>query len=88
VLNTHFYRRPAYCLVVAEFREKLLLSTREIPSLTDKEGFHLKKLEDVKVTEKCQIKISIKFVALENLDNIWVISRSWEYVKITSVTYL
>lgn len=87
MLNTHFCRRPTYCLIVAEFREKLSLSNKEIPK-SDTEGFDLKKLEDVEVTEKCQIKISIKFVALENLDNIQDISRYWECVKITSVTYL
>jgi len=87
VLNTHFCTRPAYCLVVAEFRGNLSPSNREICK-SDTEGFDLKKLEDMEVREKCQIKISIKFVALKNLDNIWDISRSWECVNITSVTYL
>jgi len=64
VLNIHLCRRPPYCLVVAEFREKLSLSNREIPK-SNTEAFDLRKL-DVEVTEKCQIKISIKFVALEN----------------------
>lgn len=87
MLNTHYCRRPTYCLVVAEFREKLSLSNREIPK-SDTEGFDLKNLEDVEVTEKCQIKISIKFVALENSDNIQDISRSWECVNIILATYL
>jgi hypothetical protein len=67
--------------------EKLSLSNREIPK-SDTEEFDLKKLEDVEVREKCQIKILIKSVALENLDNTWDISGSWECIKITSVTYL
>jgi hypothetical protein len=86
VLNTHFCRRATYCLVLADFREKLSLSNREIPK-SDVEGFDPKKL-DVEVREKCQIKISIKFVAVENLDNIRDISRPWECVQITSLTYL
>ena len=51
MLNTHFCRRATYCLVDAEFREKLSLSNSEIPK-SDVEGFDLKKVEDVEVREK------------------------------------
>jgi hypothetical protein len=47
------------------------------------EIFNLKVLEDVEVKEQHQVKISNRFVALENLDDDddVDINRSWESIK-------
>jgi hypothetical protein len=45
------------------------------------ERFNLKRPNDVKVKQQCQIKISNKFVALENLDDDVDLSRAVESIR-------
>jgi hypothetical protein len=42
------------------------------------EKFNLKELNDKKIREQCQVKISNRFVAFENSDYNVDISRAWE----------
>jgi hypothetical protein len=54
--------------VAAEVRQRLSVSKQATLKL-DMERFNLKKLNDVKVKEQYQVKISSRFAALENLDD-------------------
>lgn len=47
----------------------------------DMQRFYLKELNDAVVKEQCQVKISNKFVALENLDADMDINRAWEILE-------
>jgi len=82
--------------VVAKVRQRLSVSKRLVQKF-DMERFNLKKLNDMKVGEECQLKISNKFAALESQeeeeeddddddddnddDDDVDISRSWESVR-------
>jgi len=47
----------------------------------DLERFNLKKLSELEVRKQCQIKISNRFAALENLSDSKDINRAWENIK-------
>ena len=47
------------------------------------ERFNTRKLSELEVRKQYQIKISSKFVALENLGDSEDINRAWEYIKET-----
>ena len=47
------------------------------------ERFNTRKLSELEVRKQYQIKISSKFVALENSENSKEINRAWEYIKET-----
>jgi hypothetical protein len=44
-------------------------------------GFNLKKLSEMKVRKQCQIEISNRFAALENLNDSEDINTAWENIK-------
>jgi hypothetical protein len=52
---------------VAELRERISVS-KGARKKFDLERFHLRKLDNEEVKEKCQVEISNRFVTLENLD--------------------
>jgi hypothetical protein len=58
----------SHYLVVVNLREKLMVS-KQAAQKFDMQGFCLRKLNDVKVKEQYQVKISDRFAALENLDD-------------------
>jgi hypothetical protein len=62
-------------LVVAEVRERLVVSKRMVKKM-DVERFNLKQLNEEKVKEQYQVTIKNKFAALENLDNNGDINRA------------
>jgi hypothetical protein len=41
----------------------------------------LRKLDDIKVKEKCGVEISNRFVALESLDESFDINTAWESIR-------
>ena len=47
------------------------------------ERFNTRKLSELEVRKQYQIKISSKFVALENSEDSKEINRAWEYIKET-----
>jgi hypothetical protein len=62
---------------VAKLRERISIS-KEARQKFDLERFDLRKLDDVEVKEKYQVKISNRFGALENLDESSDINSGWE----------
>jgi hypothetical protein len=66
-------------LVVARHREKLLVSKQATQKFV-MHRFYLKKLNDAKIKEQHQVKISNRFAASENLDDNVDINRGWENI--------
>jgi hypothetical protein len=66
--------------VVPKVRERLAAS-KEAAQKFDAERFNLKKLSESEVRKQCQLKISNRFAALENLNVSNDINRAWEYIK-------
>jgi hypothetical protein len=52
---------------VAKVRERLSVS-KQTAQKFDRERFNLRKLKEQEVKEKCQIEITNRFAALEDLD--------------------
>jgi hypothetical protein len=67
-------------LAVVNVRERLSVRKRTAPKFNE-ERFNLKKLSEVEVREKCQIRISNRFAALENLHDSGDINRAWENTR-------
>jgi len=68
-------------VVVAKVIQRLSVSKRARQNFRI-ERFNLKKLNDMEVKDQYQVKISNRFVALENLEVDYVdISRAWESVR-------
>jgi hypothetical protein len=66
--------------VVPKFRERLAVS-KQAAQKFDAERYNLKKLSELEVRKQYQIKISIRFATLENLNVIEDINRAWENIK-------
>jgi hypothetical protein len=64
-----------HCLVVAKFRETLA-GSKHAAQRFDVERFNLRKLSELEVRIRYQIKISNRFAALENLNDSKDISRA------------
>jgi hypothetical protein len=67
-------------MVVAEVRERSAVSKQEAQNF-DVERSNLRKLNELEVMKLYQIKISDRFVALEDLSNSKDINRTWENIK-------
>jgi len=67
-------------LVVAKVRKRLAVS-KQAAQKFDGERFNLRKLNELVVRKQCQIEISNRFAALENLSNSKDIYRAWENIK-------
>jgi hypothetical protein len=68
-----------HCLVVAKVRERLAVMKQA--QKCGAERFNLKKLSELEVRKQCQIKISNRLAALENLNVSEDINRVWENIK-------
>jgi len=84
ILNVRSFR-GADCdtdhyLVLPKVRERLAESKQTAQKL-DGERFNLRKLNELEVTEQCQIEISNSFVNLENLSDGEDINRAWENIE-------
>jgi hypothetical protein len=67
-------------LAVAEVRERLAVG-KQAAQKFDGERFNLRKLNELEVRKRYQIKISHRLVALEKLGNSKDIHRAWENIK-------
>jgi len=67
-------------LVVAKVRERLAVSKKAAQKF-DIERFSLRKLSELKVSKEYQIKVSNRFVPLENLNESEDINSAWENIK-------
>jgi DNA repair ATPase RecN len=66
--------------VLAVVKERLSVN-KQVAQKFDMERFNLEKLNDMKVREQYQVKISSRFAALENLNDDYVdISRAWKSI--------
>jgi len=66
--------------MVAKVREKLAVSKQAGPKFVV-ERFNLRKLNELEVRRQYQIKISTRFAALDNLNDIELTYRAWENIK-------
>jgi len=66
-----------HCLVIAEVNERLAVS-KQAARKSDVERFNLRKLNELEVRKWYQIKISNRFAAWENLNDVEDINRAWE----------
>ena len=67
-------------LVAAKFRGRLAVSKEAIQKF-EVERFNVSKLNELEVRKQCQIKISNRFTALENLSNDEDINRDGRTLK-------
>ena len=65
--------------MAAKVREQLGVNKQAAKKL-DVERFNLRKLNELEVRKRYQIKISSRFAALENLSNGEDINRAWENI--------
>jgi len=66
--------------VAAKVRERLAVS-KQAAKKTDGEKFNLRKLNEPEVRKQCQIEITNRFAALENLSDEEGINRASENIK-------
>jgi hypothetical protein len=66
--------------VVAKFRERLAVR-KQATQTFDGGGFNLRKLNELEVRKQYQIEITIRFAALENVNEDQDINRAWESIK-------
>jgi len=67
-------------LVVAKLEESLAVR-KQAAQKFDGERYNMRKLNDLGVKDKYQIKIRIRFAALETLNGVENVNRAWENVK-------
>ena len=68
--------------MVAKVRERLTVSIQEAQKFgVEIYLYNLRKLNELEVRKKYQIKISNRFAALENVSDSEDINRAWESVK-------
>jgi hypothetical protein len=67
-------------LVIAKVRERLEVSKKAAQKF-DAEKLNLKKLSELHVRKRYQLKISSRFAALEHLNVSEDINRAWENIK-------
>jgi hypothetical protein len=65
---------------VAKLRERISVSKRARKKF-DLERFDLKKVDDVEVKGKHQVKVSNRFAALESLGESFDINNDWENIR-------
>jgi len=58
-----------------------LAISRQTAHKFDVDRLNLRKLNELEVRKQCQIKISNRFAALENLSDSKDINRAWENIK-------
>jgi hypothetical protein len=66
--------------VIAKVRERLAVS-KQAAQTFDRGRFNPRQLRDLEVRKQCQIKISNRFAALENLNDNEDVNRTWENIK-------
>jgi hypothetical protein len=66
--------------VVANVRERLAVS-KQTAQNSNAGRFNLRKITDLDVRKQCQITVSKRFAALENLQDNEDINSAWENIK-------
>jgi len=69
-----------HCLVIAKFRERLAVG-KQAAQMFDRQRFNLRKLNELQVREQYQNEITVRFAALENLDDNEDVNSTWENIK-------
>jgi len=67
-------------LVIATVRERLAVG-KQAAQRFDGQRFNLGKLNKLEVKKQCQIEITNRFAALENLNDDEDVNRTWENIK-------
>ena len=67
-------------LVIAKVRERLAVGKQAVQRF-DRQRFMLRKLNEPEVREQCQIEITNRFAALENMNDDEDVNRTWENIK-------
>jgi hypothetical protein len=70
---------------VAKLRERISVS-KQARQKFDLERFELRKLDDIAVKEKYQVKISIRYEVLEKLDESLDSNSAWESIRESNKT--
>jgi len=65
--------------VVAKVRERIAVSKKAAQNF-DRKKFNFRKLNELEVRKQCQIEISKRFAALENLNYSKDINKAWENI--------
>ena len=66
--------------MIAKVRERLAVGKQTAQRFV-RQRFNLRKLNEPEVREQYQIEITIRFAALENLNDDKDINRTWENIK-------
>jgi len=66
--------------VIAKVRERLAVGKQAVQRF-DRQRFMLRKLNEPEVREQCQIEITNRFAALENVNDDEDVNRTWENIK-------
>jgi len=84
VLDVRRFRGANYdtdhYLVIAKVRERLAVGKQAVQRF-DRQRFMLRKLNEPEVREQCQIEITNRFAALENMNDDEDVNRTWENIK-------
>jgi len=67
-------------LVVAKVRERLAVN-KQVAETFDVQKCNFRKLRELEVKEQYQIKISIRFAVLENLNDSQDINSDWDNIR-------
>ena len=65
--------------MVAKVRERIAVSKKAAQNF-DRKKFNFRKLNELEVRKQCQIEISKRFAALENLNYSKDINKAWENI--------
>jgi len=66
--------------VIAKVRKRIAVC-KQAAQRFDRQRFNLRKLNEPKVREQYQIKITNRFAALDNLNDDKDVNRTWEHIK-------
>jgi len=66
--------------VISKVRKRLAVG-KQAAQRFDRQRFNLRKFNESEVRKKCQIEITNRFAALENLNDDEDVNRTWENIK-------
>jgi hypothetical protein len=69
-----------HSVLVTKVRERLAVSKRTAQKF-DVKSFNIRKINELEIRKRYEVKISNRFAALENSSNSEDINRAWENIK-------